>query len=563
MIGRRWRGLAAALAVVIAGLSGCASLPQSGPVQQGDPDVAEPGSIALLARRPTPGDDAETIVDGFLRASAAGFTDDFAVAREFLAGTARASWNPLARVLVYAGQAVVEPDADDEDVLLVQAALTGTIDHAGRYTEATPGTRATVEVSLDRDAAGEWRIVGLEDGVLLSEPLFRSIFQQTPLQFVTPDGRALVPETRWYSRRTVETSAVGGLLAGPSVWLAPGVVNTFPPGTRLTVDAVAVRDGVAQVDLSAEALAATPGERALMQAQLEQTLLPLPRVRAVAVTVRGVPFEVPGPTPDLVVDPTVGTSPVVLAEGRLQSVEAGSLIPVDDAGPITSAGPSDPALPYDGSVPVVLSTGASLVTVPPEGTAPTTLLTAPRALTAPSYDRLGWVWVAQGDVGNLIHAVRVDGTRVDVAAPWLEGRQVRSLRVSREGARALVVSVSGTTVLIEVAAVVRDGEGAPLALGEPLRVGQRASSAGPAAWVDQQTVAVLGTVGSSGATTAVLVPVGGPTTALPAVDGAVEIASGKGDRLLFVATPTGELFERNGVGWTPTVRGVRDPTFPG
>lgn len=558
---RRRAGRAAlALLAVLVLLAGCATLPESGPVQPGSTDVSEPGSIALLARLPNPGDSPEVIVDGFLRAAAAGFTDDFTVAREFLAGPAQAAWNPLAQVLVYSGQAQVETSDGDVEV---SAPLSGTVDASGRYTEAIPGVTATVDLALAEDDDGEWRIVGLEDGVLLSEPLFRSLFHQAALAFVSPDGAALVSETRWYPRRTVETAAVGGLLAGPSTWLAPGVLTAFPTGTRLTVDAVAVRDGIAQVDLSADALEATPQERSLMQAQLDQTLLPLPRVRQVAVTVRGAPFDARPPSPDLVVDPTVGTSPVVLADGLLQRVEGGSLIPLEDAGPVTAPSPSDPALPYGMGTPVVLSAGTSLLTVPADGAAPTTLLTTPSPLTAPSFDRLGWIWVAQVEGVGVAHAVRPDTTRVDVLADWLRGRRVISLRVSREGARAVVVSTAGGGVLVEVAAVVRNADGTPLALGEPLRIGQRVTSGGPAVWVDQQTVAVLGRTGSTSVDAVVLVPVGGLTTALPAVEGAVGLASGKGDRLLFVSTAAGELFERSGVGWTPTVRGVRYPTFPG
>jgi hypothetical protein len=202
------------------------------------------------------------------------------------------------------------------------------------------------------------------------------------------------------------------------------------------------------------------------------------------------------------------------------------------------------------------------VTVPPAG-APTTLLSGQTPLTPPSFDRHGWVWTAPTGGNALVHALRTDAARVDIAADWLAGRQIRSLRVSRDGARALVVSAREGDVVVEVAAVVRDTNGTPTSLTEPLRIAQRVTDGGPAAWVDQQTVAVLGRSGSSDARTVVLAPVGGATTPLPAVDGAVALASGKGDRLLFVCTSDGELFERSGVGWTATVGGVSDPTFPG
>ncbi len=558
------RAVAAALgAVLVVVLGACASLPQSGPVQQGNPDVSEPGSIALLARLPGEGDTPEEIVDGFLRASAAGFTDDFTVARAFLGPSAAATWDPLATVHVHSGQAVVRETTADPTGVTASASLSGTVDQGGRYTEASPGTQAEVDFQLAEDDDGEWRIIALDDGVLLSEPIFRSLFQQTPLYFVAPDGGALVSETRWYPRRTVETSAALGVLGGPSPWLASGVVSAFPPGTRLVVDTVTVRDGVAQVDLSAEALQASPGERSLMQAQLTQTLGDLPRVLSVLMTVQGVPLDAPTPDPDLVVDPSVGTSPVVLADGALATLEAGTLVPLEGGGAVLAPEPSHPAIPYDDDTPVVLSAGTSIATVPAGDAPPAVLLTASGPLTAPSFDRDGWVWSAPTAPGGVVHAVRTDATRVDVAAEWLAGREVRSLRVSRDGARVVVVSVAAGSVTVEVAAIVRSGDGSPVALAEPLRIGQRITQATAAVWVDQQTVALLGRVGSGAVDTVVLTPVGGPTSALPSVEGAVGLASGKGDRLLFVSTGAGELFARNGLGWTSTVRGVRDPAFPG
>lgn len=557
-IGRLPAGI---VAVLVLALTACASLPQAGPVRQGDPDVAEPGSIALLARLPEPDDGPEEIVEGFLRAAAAGLTDDFTVAREFLTGPVRSSWDPLAGVDVYAGQPAVAPDGDSS---LVEVTVQGTaaVDERGRYTEREAGTTTRLAFGLAQDARGRWRIRNLADGMLLSEPIFRSLFQQVPLYFATPRNDALVPETRWYPRRTVETAAVTGLLAGPSPWLAEAALSRFPPGTRLVVDTVTVRDGVAQVRLSGEAREAPPADRAVMMAQLRQTLDGLPRVQSVAVTADGAALASREPADELVVDPSVGTNPVVLADGSLQEVQGSDLVPWGDTGRIQAPEPSHPAVPPGLGAPVVLSRGSDVVTVPPEGEPARTLLTGDERLTPPSFDLLGWVWTATAS-GRMVHAVRVDGTRVAVDADWLAGRELRSLRVSREGARVVVLSVVDGAVRLEVAAVVRDDAGTPVAIGPPLQVGQRVTRASTAVWVDEQSIAVLGATGSSSTDTVVVAVVGGPTSPLPAVDGATGLAAGKGDRLIFVSTASGVLFSRNGLGWTPTVRGVRDPTFPG
>ncbi len=108
--------VAGLIAVLVTVLPACATLPDSGPVQQGDPDVTEPGSIALLARLPGPDDSPAQIIDGFLRASAAGLTDDFTIAREFLTGQIRSSWDPLAQVSVYSGQPALLVKSGTDDI---------------------------------------------------------------------------------------------------------------------------------------------------------------------------------------------------------------------------------------------------------------------------------------------------------------------------------------------------------------------------------------------------------------------------------------------------------------
>ena len=546
---------------VVATLSACVTLPDSGPVRQGDPDVTEPGSIALLARLPEPDDGPRQIVEGFLRAAAAGLADDFQIAREFLTGTRKESWNPLARVTVLAGQPELETAPLSSDIL-VTADASATLDEEGRYTEAVPGATVGLSLELALDDEGRWRIRELPDGALLPEPIFRSLFQQVPLHFVTPDGGALVAETHWFPRQSAETAAVRSLLEGPSPWLAPGAVSRFPRGTRLLSESVPVSGGVAQVDLSRELRGVAEPSRGLMLAQLTETLTGLPSVESVAVTAGGVPLDMSGVPQDLVVDPSVGTNPAVLSDGFLRTVEGTELVPWGETGPVTAPAPSDPAVGYDDGSAVVLSRRTAVVTVPPEGQGSVTLLSGQDELTPPSIDRFGWVWTAPAANEGLALAVQ-QGARAEVDAEWLSGREVLALRVSREGARALVLSVDGVTMSLEIAAVVRDGAGRPVSLGQPLRIGQRITRASTAVWVDRQTVAVLGQLSEATSDTVLLAVVGGPTSALPAVEDPVDLAAGKGDQLIVVATSSGDLYTRSGLDWTQMVQGVSDPAFPG
>lgn len=102
-----------------------------------------------------------------------------------------------------------------------------------------------------------------------------------------------------------------------------------------------------------------------------------------------------------------------------------------------------------------------------------------------------------------------------------------------------------------------------MTLGDPVPVGEVLTSATVATWVDEQTVAVLGTSGGDPTTAVHLVTIGGPTTVLPAIENATRVTAGTGDRTIVVGTAEGELYERNGLGWTLALTGAYDPTMPG
>ncbi|MDD9205216.1 LpqB family beta-propeller domain-containing protein, partial [Georgenia sp. 10Sc9-8] len=101
------------------------------------------------------------------------------------------------------------------------------------------------------------------------------------------------------------------------------------------------------------------------------------------------------------------------------------------------------------------------------------------------------------------------------------------------------------------------------ALGEPVRLGEHLTDATDTTWVDEVTVAVLGVAEGEDDPVVHLLPLGGPTTQLPEVEGAVSVAAARGDRTLVVGTESGELYVRNGAGWRLGAEGVRDPAYPG
>ncbi|MCM3661013.1 LpqB family beta-propeller domain-containing protein [Georgenia satyanarayanai] len=553
--------LAAAVTAALLTAAGCVSLPDSGPVNAADPVPQAGSSVALLAYGPTPDATANQIVQGFLRAVAAGAGDEFAVAREYLAGPAAETWNPRAQVRVYTARDITYSQAEDGAVR-ASAVADASVDAQGRYTEASPDSVIELDFTLARTADGQWRIVDLDDGILVSPVVFEAQYDQYKLYFLSPDGEALVPEARWYPDRSASTLIVRHLLEGPSPWLAGGVTTAVPTGTRLGEDSVTVAEGVAVVDLTSEPLAADPAQRALMVAQIQESLRTVAAVQTVDVRVGGSRLPVEVETPQLLRNPYVTGNPLVVAEGQVQHFTGSELLPLPESAIVDD--PHSPALPYDDSAgrPVVLDGTDRLVRLPSEDDGGALLLTGSN-LIPPSVDRHGWVWTTPRAGDGRLRAVQPNGVVTEVDASWLEGAQVLAVRISRDGTRAVVVRRNNDVAHVEVAAVLRDADSRPLALGDPVRVGEALTDALTATWVDEQTVGVLGTSGGEPAVAVHLVTIGGPTTDLPPVADATRLTAATGDRTILVGTGTGELYERNGLGWTLTASDVRDPAYPG
>jgi hypothetical protein len=126
-----------------------------------------------------------------------------------------------------------------------------------------------------------------------------------------------------------------------------------------------------------------------------------------------------------------------------------------------------------------------------------------------------------------------------------------------------MVSSGADGVSVDVAGVVRDDSGTPQRLGDRLRVGARLIDATDVTWVDETTLGVLGTSGTMTGPTVHLVTVGGATRALPSLESAVAVAAGRGERAVFVASASGELYTLRGTSWVAVATGVGSPAFPG
>src|SRR6478735_4770701 len=111
---RSSRRLAAvAVLIGVALLTGCATIPTSGPVQEGTgTDTDNALELDLIARGPTKGATQQEILLGFIDAAATP-QDRYAVAREYLTSSFDDIWDPDAGTTIDVGSERVLSDAGD------------------------------------------------------------------------------------------------------------------------------------------------------------------------------------------------------------------------------------------------------------------------------------------------------------------------------------------------------------------------------------------------------------------------------------------------------------------
>jgi len=566
------RVLVAALLVLSAG---CSTLPTSGPVRAGrdlEADRVDVG-VRVIGQPPLPGATPQDIVLGFLQAGA-DFVNDHAVARLYLAPKARQEWRPNTGTAVYdrgGGPFTVEPTEDGRIVLT--AAQVAAIDGEGHYARTPAGSRLTRAFGMTR-VDGEWRISSLDNGLVLTRSDVQETYRRLDLHFLSPSRRVLVPETVFLPAVPgLSTALVTRLLSGPTDSLAAAATTAFPRGTSLAVSSVPVRDGIALVNLDGSALQADATARVLMSAQLVWTLKQLPDFQGMRITVEGEDFAVPGQGQVQARDAWTGYDPGGLPRGAVgYAVRSGRLARIVDGRLTAVGGPAGdgrlvirkPAVSLDGSRAAgLLDRGRSLVTGRFSEDAMRERLRG-GALSAPSWDVSGDVWVVDASVGRVW--VVPDGTRKpqEVAVPALPAGRVTSLRVARDGARVALVVGVGDDARLYVGTVGRRRSGGPaVELGGLREVLPELRSVRDVAWADADRLALLGSV-AGGPVEPVLVGSDGyELEPVEPRDDLVTLAAAPPRRPLIAGTAAGRLAQYTPArGWVDLGPGS-DPSYPG
>ncbi|MCS3491395.1 MULTISPECIES: LpqB family beta-propeller domain-containing protein [Micrococcaceae] len=555
--------LAAALAI-----SGCASIPRTSTVQQieAGTDTSGAESYSYAADGPAAGADARAIVEGFVEAGRS-VSEDYAVSREFMDAQLSNTWRGDTQTLIYDAFNVV--NGADANKYTIQLEITGEVDAHGVRTDYPDHSTRAVDIEVAK-VDDEWRITKAPDGTMLEASTFTKIFAAQTLYFYDASFAYLVPDIRWFTSGSgTTTSMVEALLAGPAPYLQNAVVSAFSTASGLVRSAVPVRDGEATIDLNSNTFAdATDRSILLMKQQMEATLTSLAPVDSVKLLREE--NEVNLSTEDTNFEPATSNPStqdtlIGISDQYLVYVKGLSIIPVGGVPDISGYNPRDPAMsPVGNRYAFLNGRRTQLWGIDDKGSLRLSL--EGEELIQPSMDLAGWTWTADNGAATPIRAVPADTEMKGEARPidvaWLEDAQIDSLRISRDGARALIVATIGKTTSVYVAGVIRDAEGVPRGLTDsPMKIYPEVP-VNTALWDSDRSI-IVAELGDDQAVEAAQITFEGGSEHLQLLLGMVGIATGVGSRREVYAETNEKLYTRVGNSWHELEDFAQDVAYPG
>lgn len=538
--------------VVMSLLTACTTIPSSGPVRAGHGVASEANpDVDFLARSPQPGATQEEILLGFV-AAAASPHDSYAVAREYLTAEFSATWRPDSIAMIDADTQRT-PSLINENFMTLTVSALADVGESGDYVQReAPSTQVLGYEFVSVD--GQWRISKAPPGILVDQPTFALVFGSYPLYFFDPSFSYLVPDLRWFPRRTsTPTSIVKALLAGPSEWLSGAVRSAFPEGAKLVPDSVQVMARQAQVDLTPNVLQTEAVALQRMRLQLKESLDSVSAISGVTITVDQIEQQIPDLLSPPTADPHVDPRALILRDKEFGYLAAsGSAIAaIDISEAIVALEPKAVSLGLRqgaGNTAAVLSAaGVSVVRAGSD----TRLLDERAKLIAPIVDNFGFVWSVPSDAPGSLIAYAPDGSAIPVSTNWPDATSITSLALSRDGTRLVALYNDGVASRLVVTAVLRgDGDlrNAPQELGPPLELAVNEGRPLGTTWVNELTIVTLSGQ-SNGETALVSQQIGGPSQNIEGAAGAIALSGGNAARELRLLTNDGMLLQRRGLSW--------------
>ncbi|RYI22659.1 hypothetical protein EVU97_06585 [Dermacoccus sp. 147Ba] len=572
------------LAAVIT-LSGCIGLPSTTGVRAGQAvdagAVDEPLAVEPLTASSF--DDPRSIATGFVRAQMSS-QDNHAAARTFLTAEASTAWKPGSAVTVFSGESDIVATRPETGKVRLRIPVVATISPDG-HLERSDQYERTLEFSVRETSAG-WRLTDLPPnlGVWMSDSDVTRLFTNANVYYPARHGRVLIADPRVLPRQGLATALARASLSAPPAWLEPAVEQSAPDGTRLAVDAVPVREGTAQVDLSKQASGADNAQRTALWAAMTATLLQAPEVGTLNLTVGATRLEAENlpSTVDEVSDvgyrlPTGGVDTVISRSGTyLAWTQASANDAVSGTTKAAARGrPSLPAVEANWTFLAAGQGGRQIAAVSKDRTSirrwvngsAVTLDSLGTDLVRPAFDASGWLWTAghafsNAESGRSDSKVRdasvwaVDTSASEAGAapvrlqvPWLGEGEVESLSMSPEGQRLAMIVKDPKGRRAVLAAVERDAKGRPVRLGPAHVAARGVKNPTSIVWADATSLAVLGTIdGTKRPALQTIDDVVEPLAVVRHGDGLASTLRGSDG--LFVRTSNQTVFTRLGSSWS-------------
>ncbi|MCB5169430.1 LpqB family beta-propeller domain-containing protein [Streptomyces bambusae] len=581
-------------------LAGCASMPDSGENRPVDAARGVDSQVRVFAVPPPDKAQPSEIVEGFLEAMT---SDDpkLATARQYLTEEAAQKWEPGSGITVLSsglsGPREITPARGPEKELIGrQFELVGTklatVDGRGAYQPAARGGRYETRLQLVKKD-GQWRIANLPDGLVLGESDFQRIFKSVN-KYYFASGMLVADPVYVRQRQDPEsrmdpmTQTVKSLLEGPSSWLGPVVTSSFPTGTALkegTRTLTSDENNTLQVPLNKKAANVAAKQCEKMGTQLLFTARELTSSRIAQVEL----LRADGTQLCKVTEASAQTNRLSGAPQHQYYVDNDHRLVRMQLNPDSAESPDAqrPAEQVPGPLvgsglkvgtagvahderraAVVTENGhalyvLSLTTGGPVGQP--ALKSAANQLSAPSWDALGDLWVADRNPADPALWLLPGGTgtprKVDVAG--LDGGRIESLRVSSDGVRIALLIKKDDRETLHVGRIERPegkGDAGTVTVRELRAAAPQMEEVKAVSWASRGRLLVVGRE-AGGLVQARYMQADGSVVvsgSLAGASGVSAIAASEDERLPVVA-----FSDEGGIVWLPPGAQWRTVTVPG
>ncbi|MFG2894661.1 LpqB family beta-propeller domain-containing protein [Streptomyces sp. NPDC048248] len=602
--GRKFALLGCAAAL----LAGCASMPDDGDVKavEQSPRAEGDSQVRVYGVPPQDGAQPTNIVRSFLDATTSDEAD-FRTATQYLAKSAKRTWRPFQATNVLQerpkAESTVQPNREDGAGYTVTLSGTqvATVDDNHAYTPEEKPYRQTIHLIKE---GNQWRIDRLPNGLVLGQSDFQRIYRSVNKYYFASynteagqpkAGRNVLVADPVYLRQRIEPikASVEALLAGPTNWLHQVTTSAFPTGTRLAARDLSLDDSNAlRVKLSKQAVNTDTGQCKRMAAQLFFTVQDMTRASKISeVEILDnsgnslcsltqeqadrdfAPSRQAGHSAseyfidadhrvvamsDTATKPTPVQGPFGTGKTPLRSVAI-------SRGESTAAGvSSDGRSLYVADMEDGIERGGSLLTSGASAKDPQ------NGLTAPSWDGLGDLWIADRDThgSRLLRMREGKGDPEAVAVPGLGKRQIKAIRVASDGIRiAMLVEDKGRTTL-QLGRVERGGSADhPVLSVQELRpIAPQLEDVVAASWAGGSRLVVVGRESGGVQQMQFMETDGSASNAqtLPGVNGVKAVAASEDENRPLIADATeGIVRLPPDANWKTVAKEGTAPVYPG